>query len=691
MSRTLLFEIGCEEIPSSPLDAARVQLAADAARALDEAHLGHGEVVVHTTPRRIALIVRDVADRQDDVTLRYKGPAAKAAYDVEGRPTQAAEGFARRYGVDVSELVRETGDGGEYVWAIVRREGVSATDVLPGILAELAEGLQWPKAMRWGAGEARFIRPVRWLVALLGDEVLPVTFAGVTAGRTSQGHRFIGGDVEVPSADAYAEALRSVRVIVDEEERARVIREGIEDAARSAGGRAVVPEKTFAEVVNLVEWPTVACGRFDEAFLTVPREVLEEAMESHQRYFPVEADDGSLAARFIVVHNGDPARTTSIVAGHERVIRARLADAAFFFEEDRKLPLEAYVERLDGMVFHKELGTLAQKVARIERLAARLADLVGISEEERAVALRAAHLCKADLVTHVVVEFTSLQGVMGYHYALASGESQAVARAIFEHYRPRFAGDALPSSRAGMLVSAADKLDTICGIHAIGQAPTGSSDPFALRRFAIGIIAMTLDGGLRFPLQTAIEVALAGYEGVIEADRLTAAAAEVKSFILGRFEGVLKERGLAYDTIDAVLAIQSDDLADALARASALEVARTQAPEVFEDLAIAYRRAANLGDASLGVSIDRTIMGKEELALASALDEAEVRVAEALRAARYDEVVAHLAALRGPIDAFFEAVLVMDEDERVRTNRLRLLNRFVAVFSAFADIGAMVA
>ncbi|MCX8007665.1 MAG: glycine--tRNA ligase subunit beta [Coriobacteriia bacterium] len=691
MVRDLLFEIGAEEMPSAPLYAALEQVRDKAVELLGAARLAHGEVAVFGAPRRIALLVRDVAERQDDAQERYRGPAASQAYDEHGNPTPAAVGFARSKGVPVEALVRESGEGGEYVWAVVQRTGLPAQEILPDLLSNLAESIAWPKTMRWGSGEARFIRPVRWLVALFGDEVLPVEFAGLVAGRKSQGHRFLGGDVDIECAGAYLEALRGAWVVADGNERAAVIKDGVSRVASELGGVPVVPEKTFLEVVNLVEHPTVAAGRFDESFLRVPREVLEEAMESHQRYFPVESVDGTLMPAFLVVHNGDPSLTPAIVAGHERVIRARLADAAFFYDEDLKHPLEWYVGRLDGIVFHQKLGSLGEKVERIERLVRLLAEQIGAEPQDEAHALRAAHLCKADLVTHAVVEFTSLQGVMGSYYALASGESPAVAQAIVEHYRPRYAGDALPETMPGMLVSVADKLDTICGIHAIGQAPTGSSDPFALRRFAIGIILMAMEGGLPIHLGRAIGDAIDGYAEVLPDLDAPAVAAEVKEFFLGRLRVVLRERGYAYDTIDAVLDVESDDLADAAARCAALQEARDADPELFEDLAIAFRRAANLADTSLGEDADAGIMGAEERALAEALESADATVRGFLERGMHSAVLEHLAALRPHIDAFFEAVLVMDEDRTLRENRLRLLNRFVRVFSRFADFGRIAA
>lgn len=688
MSRDLLFEIGVEEIPSGPLYRAIAQLKTLAEKALDDARLGYADIRVYGAPRRLALLVTKLAERQEDVTLRAKGPAAKAAFDAEGNATKAAEGFARGKGVAVSDLVVEETEGGSYVFAIIDKPGRPTAEVLPELLAGLAGAIEWPKSQRWGSGSTRFIRPVRWLVALFGDEVVPVEFAGLSAGRTSVGHRFLRGAVDIAGAGEYVETLRGALCLADQDERASVIREAIDAAAAARGGRAVVPEKTFAEVVNLVEWPTVGVGHFDEEYLEVPREIIEEAMESHQRYFPVVGADGDLTADFIVVHNGDPARTDAIIAGHERVIRARLADAAFFYREDLAHPLEAYVARLAPIVFHEKLGSLGAKVERIEALARGLAAQVDAGPEDEAYALRAAHLAKADLVTHAVIEFTSLQGVMGYHYALAAGEAPQVAEAVVDHYRPRFAGDAVPRSLSGMLVSAADKLDTIAGIFGIGQAPTGSADPYALRRSAIGTIAMVLDGGLRLRLDDAIATALAGYAATLPTLDVQATGSAIKEFFIGRLDGVLRDRGHAYDTVQAVLAVSADDPADALARCEALTSFRA-ASDDMEDLSVAFTRAKNLAKPELGVDADISLMGAEEAALADALAEAEQASVQSFAVGDYTAVLGVLARLRGPIDAFFDGVLVMDPEEKLRENRLRLLNRFVALFIGFADFSAL--
>lgn len=688
MSRDLLLEIGVEEIPSAPLYDAVTQLGTRIEGALAAARLTYGEIRAYGSPRRLAVIVTECAERQTDLSSKVKGPAVSVAFDAEGRPTKAAEGFARSRGIDVADLVRDEIDGGQYVFAQIEESGRPAEEVLPDVLARLIGDLDWAKSMRWGSGQTRFIRPVRWLVALFGSIVLPVEFAGVRATRTSHGHRVLGGPVDIPYAGAYVETLRGSGVLVDAEERAEVIRREIDLEADGLDARAVVPEKTFAEVVNLVEWPTVATGRFDESFLAVPREIVEEAMESHQRYFPLENAQGELLPRFVVVHNGAPERTEAIVAGHERVIRARLADAAFFFEADLAQPLEAYVSCLDTIVFHEKLGSLGAKARRVEELAGLLASAAEAPADEAAYAIRAAHLAKADLVTHAVVEFPSLQGVMGFRYALASGEAPSVAEAIVDHHRPRFAGDELPRSLAGRLVSIADKLDTIVGIFAIGQAPTGSADPYALRRSAIGVLAMIVDGGVRLDIDQAIGFALRGYRDSVAGLEPDAVGTAVKSFFDGRLSVMLRDRGLAHDVIDAVMAVASADPADTLSRARAL--AGFRASDAGRDLAVAFKRAANLADASAGAAPVLSIMGAEERALLAAIDEAYESVGTLMGVAHdYEGALASLAGLRGPTDAFFDTVLVMDPDERLKTNRLALLNRLVGLFDGFCDFGRL--
>jgi len=686
-SRDLVFEIGTEELPSSAVYSAIEQLGVSVPKALDDARLQYGEVTVLATPRRLAVLVSELADRQSDSISTAKGPAAKAAFDAEGKPTPAAIGFARGKGVPVESLQVVDDDNGAYVYATVETVGVSAAEVLPALLTRLIEGLDWAKSQRWGSGTVRFPRPVRWILALHGGEILPVTFGDLTAGDLTYGHRFLSdGAIRIASADEYPSKLEAGKVIVDQNRRAKVLREAIEAAGAASGGRAVIAEKTFAEVVNLVEWPTIGVGTFDEEFLAVPREMLENAMGSHQRYFAVEDAEGVLTNRFIVAHNGSPERTEQIIRGHERVIRARLADAAFFYHEDLKLPLEGWLPKLESVVFQVKLGTASAKVARNERLTAKLAGMVGAPADETAFAERAAHLAKADLVTNAVVEFTDLQGVMGRYYALASGEEPQVALAIEEHYRPRFAGDELPSTLAGRLVSIADKADTICGIFAAGLAPKGSADPFALRRNAIGVLQMALDG-TAVTLDELIGEALEPLADVVAFD-VEATGSAIKEFFVTRFEKILRDRSHAYDTVEAVLAVAANDPADALARCEALTTFRA-ASDAMEDLSVAYTRAKNLSKPELGVAADAAIMGAEEKALASALDEAEKVAGSLMDQRAYSAVLEAFSGLRGPIDSFFEGVLVMDPDPALRDNRLRLLNRFVALFGVFADFSRL--
>ncbi len=688
-ARTLVFEVGTEEIPAMPLYAATEKLAGAAADALDAARIAHGEVFACSTPRRIVLSVKDVACASAELHQESRGPAAAIAFDEAGHPTKAAIGFARGKGVDAADLVRRCDESGaEYVYAMVDEPARPSSELLPGLLAGLLAGMFWPKSQRWGSGHVTFSRPIRWLLCLLGDEVVPVEYAGLAAGRTTRGHRFMANrDFEVACADDLFGMYPEMKVVPSAAERERAIRAQIAAIEKETGLSADTPAGTFAEVVNLVEWPTALLCRFDEEFLQVPPEIICDAMLEHQRYFPMYRADGSLDRAFIVVSNGDPAYNATIAEGNERVVRARLADAKFFVDEDEREPLESYVDKLAAVVFTDKLGSVKDKTARIEKNAAAICEKAGLGAADAKAAARAAHLCKADLVTQAVVEFTSLQGVMGGHYALASGEGEDVACAITDHYRPRFAGDELPRNMAGKVVAIADKLDTICGIFAAQGAPTGSSDPFALRRAAIGIVNILLDGP-DVSLAQLIDVALANYAGALDFDAAEAAGA-VRAFFTTRLEVIAKDRGLPVDCVRAVTATGLFEPAEAMARIEALAHARENDPETFDDLATAYTRAAHLADAGLGTDADESLMGDAERALAAAIDAAGDAVASALAAGDHAGAIAALAALRAPIDAFFTDVLVMDDDEALRTMRLQLLNRFTAAFAGVAAIGEL--
>ena len=688
-NKTLAFEIGTEELPAFDLHAATLKLGGLMEEALSGARISFEEVSVFTTPRRLITIVSGLPESTEESVEEFRGPSVKIAFDDEGNPTKAALGFARGKGVDASALERRDENGTEYVWAVKRTPAQATADLLPAILTGLITAIPWPKTQRWGSRHEQFSRPVRWLLALLDDEVVPVEFAGLTSGRTTRGHRFLApGPHEVANAADLIGILRGAKVVPSEEEREASIRAQVAEIEKKTGLVAELPAKTMEEVVNLTEFPTVMVGAFDELFLAVPKEITVDAMLMHQRYFPLFNADGTLSNKFLITSNGDPAFEANIVDGNQRVVAARLYDAKFFYDEDLRRPLEDYVERLDTVVFQEQLGTVRAKTARVEKLAEHLSADAALCAQDAADAARAAHLCKADLVTGAVVEFTSVQGIMGSYYAAAAGETDQVAHAIADHYRPRFAGDALPASTVGKVVAMADKLDTICGLFAVDQGPTGSSDPFALRRAALGIIAI-LEDGLSVSLMGAIDCALDSYEAEgLSFDRAAVRAAVIDFFVT-RTRVMLRDSGCESDAIDAVLAAGVAEPAEILRRVRSLEDARNNAPETFNDLATAYARANNLRDASLGTEVDEGLINEVEHALFCAVVQAEGRVARALEADDYRAALSELAGLRKPVDMFFERIMVMDEDQKLRENRLRLLNRFVGVFQGVADFGKM--
>lgn len=685
--RTLAFEIGTEEIPAFDLAGAVKQLSTMVPSLLDDAAIPHGAVKIFSSPRRLIVIAEEIPEATEEKNEVFKGPSAKIAFDAEGNPTKAAQGFARGKGVDPSSLVVEDG----YVYARTHTPSVNVASLLSSVLNKIIHGLSWPRSQRWGVQSEYFTRPVRWIVALFGNEVIDFTFAGLVAGRTTYGHRFLApGPFEVADADFLVDVVRSASVIPSEAEREQVIREGVAKAEAETGFTAVLHPKTLVEVINLAEYPTVLVGTFDEEFLKVPEEIIVDAMLVHQRYFPLYDKDGKLTNRFIVVSNGDPACAETIVDGNERVVRARLYDAKFFYDEDLKQPLESYVDHLGEVVFQEKLGTMLDKTNRIQRLADHLAEDAGLAGQDLSDVERAARLCKADLVTSAVVEFTSVQGVMGSYYAAASGETAQVAQAIEQHYRPRFAGDEAPDTVVGKIVAIADKLDTVCGLFAVGQGPTGSSDPFALRRSAIGIVAM-LSGkdAVEVSLVAAIDAALASYaQQGIEFDT-DAVRRDVIEFFITRTKVMMRDAGNSIDAIDAVLSAGIQEPVELINRVSALEAARSEQPEVFEDLATAYARANNLCDSKLGTEVNEGLLSEVEQALVRAVCQAESNVASALENNNYAAALSELAALRKPIDLFFENTMVMDEDQALRENRLRLLNSFVAVFANVADFALL--
>lgn len=686
---TLAFEIGVEEIPAFDLDSANKQLEKMVPAAFADARIPYDSIEIHSSPRRLIVMAYGVADATEALVEEYKGPAAKIAFDADGNPTKAAIGFARGKGLSPESLERREVNGTEYVFATKNIPATPVADLLPDVLAGFITAIKWPRSCRWAAYREYFVRPVRWIVAMLDDVVLPVSFAGAESSNFTMGHRVLApGKHTVDTAANLLDVIRAAYVIPTQAERERIIREGVAAIEAETGFTADLPAKTLLEVVNLSEYPQPLVSTFDEEFLQVPEEIIVDAMLMHQRYFPLYDAAGKLTNKFIIVSNGNPECAATIIDGNERVVRARLDDAKFFYEEDLKHPLESYIEKLDKVVFQESLGTVRQKAERLEKLACALSADAQLSAADAADAQRAARLCKADLVTNAVIEFTSVQGVMGSYYAAASGETPQVAQAIGQHYQPRFAGDALPDTTVGQLVALADKLDTICGLFAVGQGPTGSSDPFALRRSAIGIVNM-LEAGLPISLAAAIDESLASFAAQGVAFDAAAVRAEVVDFFVTRTKVMLRDAGVNADTIDAVLAAGVEEPAVVSQRAHALEDARANDAETFDNLATAYARANNLRKPELGGDVDDALLTEPERALAGAVATAEQAVASALASDDFAAALSQLAALRAPIDGFFADVMVMDEDAALRDNRLRLLNRFVAVFANVADFGKM--
>ncbi len=679
-----LLEIGVEELPAADLEMALGQLRTRVPALLEELRLEHGAVRVFGTPRRLVVAVAELSPTQPDRTQVVKGPPAERAFDADGRPTRAAEGFARGKGLSVTDLQVVEMDGGRYVAAMVEERGRPAAEVLLEALPGLVAGLRFDKVMRWNNSGVAFSRPIRWLLALLGETVLPFRYAGLQAAGCTRSRRFYEPEtLPVSSSQAYFEALRAQGVLLDAAERRAVIAEQVRQQILAADGDPQrMDEGLLDEVTNLVEAPQALTGSFDAVHLRLPPEVLVSVMKKHQRYFPVFASDGSLRPRFVVVRNGDDRFLDVVADGNEQVVRARFADAAFFIQEDSQHKLEDFLPRLGTLTFQFKLGSMLDKTQRIERLVPALAGLLGVSEAELAVAQRAAHLCKADLVTHMVVEMTSLQGVIGRFYALNSGESPAVAQAIAEHYLPRFAGDDLPHGQAGLLIGLADRLDSLSGLFAAGLAPSGAKDPFAQRRAALALVQMLIGCELDFDLRAGLELAAAGLP-IVATPESKAACLE---FIAGRLQSYLLEQGARYDVVAAVLAVQAHNPSGAAGAVHAL--AGWMARPDWATILPTYARC---------VRITRDQKQRFEVQAQYCVETAEMDLLHALQVAEtvarrpgaMDDFFGVFLPIMPVIQRFFEAVLVMAEDPHVRANRLGLLQRVAALADGVADFSKL--
>lgn len=711
----LLFEIGTEEIPAKFMPGILKQLKELAAVKMQELRIPFEDITVYGTPRRMAFIAGGVAETQADVVVEAKGPSVKIAY-VSGAPSKAAQGFARGQGVDVKDLVVRD----NYVYAVKHLAGQPVVELLPGLLMDILTSLSFPKTMRWADYEFRFVRPIRWMVALFGDQIIPVEICGVKSGKFSMGHRFmqqslkaaaesqgllsaalskvgnkvysalagVKGAVEIPSAGDYKKVMYDNFVMVDQDERRALILQQIKDLAAQNGGEAEINEDLLEEVNYLVEWPTALCGKFEEKFLSLPKECIITPMREHQRYFPVLDEDGNLLNKFITVRNGGSEHLDIVTHGNERVLRARLSDAEFFFNEDRATKLEDRLGKLKTVSFQEGLGNMYDKSERLVKMAEMLRFAINTPVDEEELR-RCALLCKTDLVTGMVIEFTELQGVMGREYALLDGEKPEVATGIFEHYLPRFAGDALPATTIGRIVGIGDKLDNICATFSRGLAPTGSQDPYALRRQALGVINILLDANYHISLAKIIAGTL--YLLDIKPEETGKLVPQIMEFFKQRLRNLLMDQGIRYDVIDAVFADKrNDDMVDLAVRCKALA---------------AYVEAGN-AEPLVQVSVRVSNLCKKiekEVAISGALfkDESENKLHEIVAAVSKEiipEIVLYdyAAVLKAgekviePVNTFFDNVMIMDEDENVKNNRLAMLEEVRGIVNAVGDLSLLV-
>ncbi len=687
----LLLEIGAEEIPAGYIAPALDALQTLLADKLAAARIDHGAVRTFGTPRRLAVTIDGVAPKQRSESTTILGPPVRVGFDGDGKPTVAAEKFAAKAGVPVSRLKRKQTDKGDYLAARKTERGRATRVVLKTILPEVILSLPFPKSMRWADQEITFARPIHTIVALLGDKTIPFAVGNVRSGRASSGHMFMApGRVKLAQASDYRDALRQAHVVADIDARRALVVEEVARAAQAAGGHVLEDEELVDLVTNLVENPVATAGRFETDFLEVPREVLITAMREHQKYFAVVDGAGQLMPAFIALNNTRTRDLDLVASGHERVLRARLSDAQFFYRADLQVPAEERFAKLSGVLFQAALGSMRAKSERIAGLGRYLAETLGGDAGLTAQVERAAHLCKTDLVSQVVVEFPKLQGVMGRVYATVAGESGDVPAAIEEHYRPTRSGGALPATRTGAIVSIADKMDSICGCFSVGLAPTGAADPYALRRQAIGVVQILR--GMNFPLslQALIRFGLSQF-GDQTAGRLDELGADINVFFERRIEGILAEEGFAKDSVAAVTAVSVDRIADIWQRVAALDRVRSDAD--FEPLAAAFKRVVNIlrkADREVGRGavppVDEGLFEKPcEADLLKAYRGVKEKVADQVREGNYGDALRDIATLKGPVDDFFEGVLVMAENAAVRNNRIALLERLAGLFTHIAD------
>lgn len=690
MAKDLLLEIGMEEIPARFIRASVEQLADKTAKWLNDSRLAYESVNMYATPRRIAVLINGIAEKQEDINEEAKGPSKKIALDDNSNWTKAALGFARSQGVEPEQLFFKEIGGVEYVHAVKNSIGVETAGLLADGLAAIIHSLSFPKNMRWGSCDMKFARPIRWLVALFGEEVVPLAVAGVSAGRITKGHRFLGAEVQIDRPFAYVEQLKKQFVFADIVEREAIIRNQLDQLAAEKGWNIPIKEDLLEEVLFLVEYPTVLFGTFNPEFLDIPQDVLITSMREHQRYFPVLDQAGKLLPYFVTVRNGNAVSLDQVAKGNEKVLRARLSDARFFYQEDQKQPIEKSLSKLETVVFHEELGTVGDKVRRIGAISKALTEALQLDAETGKLIARAAAICKFDLVTQMVYEFPELQGVMGEDYARKLGEPEAVARAVFEHYQPRFSGESAPAFVVGAIVSIADKLDTISGCFSIGIIPTGSQDPYALRRQAAGIVSILLEHKLAVKLGDLFDIALQVHEAARPLKReRNEIRKDLNDFFLLRVKNVLGDKEIRYDVTDAVTTAGIDDVSGVVRRAEAVTSAVKEAD--FKLTVDSFNRVCNLAAKAESFTIAPELFAEAaERELYEAWKAAHTALEQKLASGSEAEALAVLTTLRAPITSFFDAVMVMAEDAAVRSNRLALLHGIAGDIKAVADFSKLV-
>lgn len=686
MSKYLLFEIGVEEMPSRFVSSTLDQLKNNLNKYLNENRVEFDNIETYGTPRRLTLVVKGISDKQSNLEEEVKGPSKKIALDADGNFTKPALGFMKSKGLKEEEVCFKEMGKDEYLYGTIRQEGKETGEVLKNILPDCIKNVTFPKAMRWGGKNMRFVRPIRWMVTLLNDNVLEIDLEGIVSSNKTKGHRFLGqSEFEVSSLEDYYNKLEANFVILDQEKRKELIKNQCIEVANRLGGEVEFDEDLLEEITHLVEYPTAFYGEFDEDYAKLPKEVVTTPMKEHQRYFPV-LKDGKLLPNFIAVRNGDAHCIEKVKAGNEKVLEARLADALFFYKEDTKKNLESYCDKLKTVVFQAKLGTIYDKSLRIESLSSNIINTLNLANEADDTK-RAARILKADLVTGMVFEFTELQGIMGREYAKVSGENEAVCEAIFEHYLPRFAGDILPQTNPGIVLSISDKLDSIAGFFAIGIQPTGSQDPYALRRQALGILSILMDKKLDVNLEELVGYALDNYSELeFNKEEVTA---QIMEFFKERIKNLFRELGIRYDVIDAVLSSEINDISDMHTRA--VELNNWLQKDELVEMLTAFNRVSTLAQKSDSSEVNESLLKEEaEVNLYNEFKDTKEKVEKLLLDKNYSEALDAFASLRPVIDNMFDNVMVMDKDEAIKNNRLALLRQIYETMLKICDLSKIV-